>query len=161
MILAVRSWAKGGGRALTIALPCLAALAAAACTPAPIPAPSDTPFYGQLAQGQKFGVEIGQPRRFLPRDHFEYVGEFACNKIRADHFKCAPDGRYDVYRASLFPRHGGVYVRVENDRVAAIAWDLYLLPSFDFCIEGAGFCRNYAASPTSHPVLPGLAPGTH
>ena len=127
----------------------LLAGAAAACTPAPIPAPSDTPFYGQIAQGEKFGVAVGQPRRFLPREHFEYVGEFACNKIHADHFRCAPGARYDIYRASLFPRHGGVYIQVKDGRIAAIAWDLYLLPYFDFCIEGAGFCPNYAASPPS------------
>ena len=113
----------------------------AACgTPKPIPPGTNTYYYGYIKTGGKFGVLIGQNREAakggLLDNGAEFGGVIDCGHERLkETIDCSSIDEVDVYILFWkFPtfREGQVYVFIEDDKVAAIAWSLRLLPEIVF-----------------------------
>lgn len=114
------------------------ALLLAACTPPTIPIGTDTAFYGQIVEGSKFGVSVGEARQTaretLAQMSFGFEGTADCgaSAILEKLLSCHSGDVYDLYGVSEATRHGSIYVKVDHERVQAIAWDLRLLPDTTF-----------------------------
>lgn len=112
-----------------------AGLAACSTTPNPVPAGTDTAWYGNLGQGGKFGTAVGLLAANAPEalwaQGYGYEGMVACSSETRDLLGCHPNEQYLSFQPVEIGRKGHVYLKVENDRVSQIAWAFTVVPYLD------------------------------
>jgi len=100
-------------------------------TPYPIPVGANTPYYGNLRSGEKFGVAIGEDslsaRSALERQNFRYDQVFACDVPIRELLDCERSETFALYRLDQFGRQGTLYLKIDHKRIAAIAWSFQLI----------------------------------
>lgn len=114
----------------------LAPVAACSRTPNPIPVGTDTTFYGNIVNGEKFGVKIGDERLAardkLERQGFAFYSEAGCLSKVKDLVECSAGFEADIYDVDQFLRRGLIVMEVKEGNIAAIVWDFQALPATDF-----------------------------
>jgi len=100
--------------------------------PRPIPAGTDTASYGYITEGEKFDVEIGSARLTarsqLEENVYYYSGEAFCQDSGiSNNIDCRSNELFDFYLRDYKLGHKQVFVRIEKDDVAAIAWSSSVL----------------------------------
>ena len=109
-----------------------------ACTPVTIPLGADTPYYGRIERGSKFGVTIHDGQRSargtLERASIRYEATADCGDsgILTKLLACERGEMFEIYGVSDSTRHGSIYLKISDEHVEAIAWDLRLLPDATF-----------------------------
>ena len=130
-----RATNKSEGRLVLVAV-CLACMVSGCSpTPNPIPVGTDTIFYGNIRNGEKFGIHVGEGRAaamsVLDKHGLRYDGQFGCNYTVQALFACK-SGIHASFRVDEIARHGEVYIEIKNDKVLSIGWELSMLPYIDF-----------------------------
>jgi hypothetical protein len=112
-----------------------AGLAACSTAPNPIPAGTDTAWYGNLTTGAKFGAAVGQSVANLQdrlwAEGYGYEGVVGCSSETYNLLSCQPNERYLAFQPLEFGRRGQIYLKVEHERVSQIGWDLKIVPYLD------------------------------
>ncbi|MDR3526967.1 MAG: hypothetical protein P4L57_06770 [Rhizomicrobium sp.] len=114
------------GRLLLLAL----AAGLAACSSA---AGADVAQAGTLTSGQQFGATVGQPtsvaRQVLIAEGYGYEGVVACagTTLRG----CQQSDRFLAFQPVALGLKGHIYLKIENERVAEIAWQIYHVAYLD------------------------------
>ena len=127
---------------LTNALRILAAAAVffsitTACsrTPKPIPPGADTKYYGYIASGEKFGVRIGDTKSkaeaALISEGFKVWQNGKCSYYLKALVDCTDWTQVELFSLDQRLYRGNLYLKIEEDRVSAIVWDMHLLPHVD------------------------------
>lgn len=107
---------------------CLLLLALAtglsACSTTPIASGTDTAQQGNLTAGAKFGAAIGQPineaQHVLIAQGYGYEGVVMCSDVALP--VCRQADRYLAFQPVAPGLKGHIYLKIENDRIAQIAW---------------------------------------
>jgi hypothetical protein len=119
-----------------LALLALAAgLTACATTPAPVAAGTDTVQFGNLTTGEKFGAKVGQStaeaQRVLIAQGYGYEGVVACAPTTQTLLGCQKSEQYLAFQPVQNGVKGHIYLKIENDRVAQIGWQIALVSYLD------------------------------
>jgi hypothetical protein len=105
-----------------------ATLDACSRTPEPIPPGTDTPYYGFITRGEKFGVSIGDLEGAARSSirNARYDGAEPCAEYLAETINCREGELFQAYRAQWPLRDGVFWLRISSGRVSAIAWTFSL-----------------------------------
>ena len=116
---------------VSLLLGCLGNVAAAK----PIPQGTNSAYSGYIVSGGKFGINIGDPmesvKPTLTRQKMRDDGFFPCEAYVKEILACSPRETWEIYRVQQFLKDGDVFVKYENNKVAAIAWSFELFPPLD------------------------------
>jgi len=110
-------------------------LVACATTPSPVAAGTDTAQYGNLTQGEKFGAKIGQSsteaQHTLRAQGYGFEGMVACGASTQVLLGCQQSEQYLAFQPIQNGQKGHVYLRIENDHVAQIGWQIHTVATLD------------------------------
>lgn len=102
---------------------------------APIPAGTNTDLSGNLTDGGKFGVTVGQSasdvQQALWAQGYGYEGVVACSSTTQRLFGCGASEQYLEFQPVNLDRKGHVFLRVKDNRVSQIGWELAVVASLD------------------------------
>jgi hypothetical protein len=102
---------------------------------APIPAGTNNTSHGNLVQGEKFGVKVGQPastvQQVLWEQGYGYEGLVTCSSTTQQLFGCEPSEQYLEFQPASLDRKGHVFLKVKDNRVSQIGWELDVVASLD------------------------------
>ena len=95
--------------------------------PRPIPLGTDTSRYGYIADGTKFGVQIGQSRssarEAIQDNGFRFAGSVLCQDSSLEsEIACLNGELFDVYDNHKGVGHETIFIQIEDDRAARIGW---------------------------------------
>ncbi len=106
-----------------------------AFTSASIPAGTDTAWTGNLTQGGKFGVAVGQSasdaQQALWTAGYGYEGMVACSPATQMLFGCASDERYLEFQPLDLSRKGHVFLKVKDNQISQIGWEISAVAFLD------------------------------
>lgn len=136
------NWAKGMdmlsiGKTQAAKLSLLFVMAAglSAFSSAPIPAGTNTALYGNLTDGGKFGVTVGQStanlQQVLWEQGYGYEGAVPCSSTTQRLFGCASSEQYLEFQPVNLDRKGHLFLKVKDNRVSQIGWELNVVASLD------------------------------
>ena len=100
--------------------------------PIPIPLGTNTRNYGYIANGNKFGLSIGQSRdaaRAVMEDQdYKYSGAVLCQDSSLEsEIGCRTNEIFDVYDKNRGIGHETIFMHVDGDRVSKIGWSFIAL----------------------------------
>ena len=82
--------------------------------------------FGNLSAGEKFGAAVGQPtsvaQQILLAEGYGYEGVVACAATTLP--GCQQSDRFLAFQPVALGLKGHIYLKIENDRVTAIAWEI-------------------------------------
>ncbi len=116
-----------------VGLICLIASALTGCGKPhyPIPAGTNHLYDGYVVQGGKFGVHIGdtpaQVQATLTRAGNRYDGIDHCASYPKEILGCRTSDTWEIYRVQKLLKDGDIFIKYENGRAVAIAWDFDLI----------------------------------
>ena len=94
---------------------------------------TDMALSGTLTSGEKFGAAIGQPitaaERILMSEGYGFEGVVACASTALP--GCQQNDRYLVFQPVALDVKGHIYLKIENDRVAQISWQIHHVAYLD------------------------------
>lgn len=125
----------GGIRASKHLLVLIMGAGLCAFSSAQIPAGTNTAWSGNLTEGGKFGVTVGQPasnvQQALWEQGYGYEGVVTCSSTTQQLFGCVPNDQYLEFQPVNLDRKGHVFLKVKDNRVSQIGWELNAVASLD------------------------------
>lgn len=115
----------------------LLALAAGPCafSSASIPAGTNTALSGNLNAGGKFGVTVGQTasnvQQVLWEQGYGFEGAVTCSATTQRLFSCEAGEQYLEFQPVNLDRKGHVFVKVKDNRVSQIGWELNVVAALE------------------------------
>ncbi len=98
--------------------------------PYPIPLDTNTPYYGRISEGKKFGVQIGdgdtQAIQIMVARGYRDDGRSGCKYHLERIAECKAGEVYHFFRMKRFFNQGSVYMKMEENKVTEIIWSFEL-----------------------------------
>lgn len=116
-----------------MALLTVTGLALVACEqPRPMAIGTDTSSYGFIAEGDKFGIAVGDARdaarELLLAEGYRFAGTTACgDSSLRNAIACESNDIFDIYSLHRGLGHRTIFLQVEDEHVTKIGWSFVFL----------------------------------